>query len=280
MPAIKKGWTTEQKLELVEFYERSFAADGGHSFGGYIDNFAKDFIAGFSEDERAEMLAHATRWPHTAIWALASLPEHPGETLLTQLVELDERLLQEQSDDAARLGTGLVAVLARSGDPVAMSYLRRQFELHPERREDLAMGLAQAPDGENWPVLLKSLSIVEGVAAQEVLNQLAAVDQAPDTPEPIRQVILCGLKLGDSGAPLSLKLLKKWTGEDVAASGDSWQTAMSAWQTWFEEKYPDEPPPRLPEQTAETQWNYQELLGVLTSAEGPKGDSSRGAAVF
>ncbi len=280
LPAIKKGWTSEQKLQLVEFYEQAYVADGGHSFGGYIDNFAKDFIAGFSDDERAEMLAQATRWPHTAIWALASLPEHPGESLLTQLIELDEKLLEQQSDDAARLGTGLVAVLARSGDPIAMGHLRRQFELHPDRREDLAMGLAQAPDGENWPVLLKSLSIVEGVAAQEVLNQLATVDQSPDDPEPIRLVILCGLKLGDGGAPLSLKLLKKWTGEDVAGSGDSWQAALEAWQTWFEEKYPDEPAPRLPEQTAESQWNYQELLGFLSNADGPKGDAARGAAVF
>lgn len=278
--AIRKGWTTEQKLELIEFYEQSYAADGGHSFGGYIDNFAKDFVAGFSDDERAEMLAHATRWPHTAIWALASLPEHPGDNLLTQLVELDERLLEEQSDAAVRLGTGVVAVLARSGDPVAMAHLRRQYDQHPDRREDLAMGLAQAPDGENWPVLLKSLAIVEGVAAQEVLSQLAKVDQSPDSPEPVRQVILCGLKLGDGGAPLSLKLLKKWTGEDVAGSGESWQTALAAWQSWFEEKYPDEPPPRLPEQTADTHWNYDELLGFINGADGPKGDAARGAAVF
>lgn len=277
---LKQGWTSEQKLTLLEFYEEAHAVEGGHSFAGYIDNFARDFIDDFSDEQKAQVLAQATRFPHHAVWALAALPEHPGGDTIEKLLALDKRLLRLDSPEAKRLGTAIVAVLARSGDSKAMAHLRQQYDERPERREDLAMGLAQAPTGDNWPYLLKSLSVVEGVAAQEVLNQLFASDRLTDEPGPVRQVILCGLRLGDNGGPVAVKLLTKWLGDDVAQAGDKWETALAAWQTWYEEKYPDEPAARLPQESAGGKWSYQELLGYLTSVEGESGDTANGGRVF
>ncbi|HVX10636.1 MAG TPA: c-type cytochrome [Pirellulales bacterium] len=277
---IKHGWTAEQKLSLLEFYEEAHGVEGGHSFAGYIDNFARDFVAGFSDEEKAQVLAHATRFPHHAVWVLASLPEDPGEDAIKQLIALDKRLLRADSVDAKRLGTAIVAVLARSRDSKAMAHLRKQYDETPERREDLAMGLAQDPTAENWPYLLRSLSIVEGVAAQEVLNQLYASDRQTDEPEPVRQVILCGLRLGDNGGAVAVKLLKKWLGDDVSESDATWDVALASWQGWFEEKYPDEPTPRLPLEAESAKWSYQELLGHLTSSEGETGDVVNGGKVF
>jgi putative heme-binding domain-containing protein len=277
---IETGWTTQQKLALVAFYERAYATEGGHSMAGYFDNIAKDFIAAFSDEERNALLARAAQWPHMAVWALAALPEHLDDAMRARLIELDESLLAVKGDEARRLGTGLVAVLARDGHETSLAYLRRQFDSSPDRREDLAMGLAQAPEEDNWPVLVRSLPVVEGVAAQEVLTKLATVDRAPETAEPLRQVILIGLKLGDSGAPLALKLLEKWADENAADPGQSWRPALAAWQQWFEDKYPDEPAPRLPEETADAGWSYAELVGYVSSGDGITGDISRGAAAF
>ena len=277
---FKQGWTSDQKLKLLEFYEEAQSVDGGHSFAGYIDNFARDFVAGFSDAEKAAVITQATRFPHHAVWALAALPENPGEEMIGELMALDEKLLEVDSPAAKRLGTAIVAVLARSRDPRAMAHLRQQFDESPERREDLAMGLSQSPTGENWPFLIRSLSIVEGVAAQEVLNQLIASGRVTDDPEPLRQVILCGLRLRENGGPIAVKLLSKWTGADVSQPRDSWDVALAAWQDWFEERYPDQVPPRLPEEAAGTQWTYQELVGYLASAEGLSGDAATGAKVF
>lgn len=277
---LKSGWTTDQKLTLLEFYEEAHLVEGGHSFAGYIDNLARDFVADFSDEQKSQVLAHATRFPHHTVWVLASLPENPGEATIDQLLALDKRLQRLDSPDAKRLGTAIVAVLARSGDAKAMAHLREQFDEHPERREDLAMGLAQVPTGDNWPYLLRSLSVVEGVAAQEVLNQLYASDRLTDEAEPVRQVILCGLRLGDNGGALAVKLLAKWLGDDVSGEDDGWDKALAAWQTWFEEKYPDETPARLPKEAETAKWSYQELLGYLTSAEGESADASAGANVF
>ena len=275
---FKEGWTTEQKLKLLEFYEMAHSVEGGHSFAGYIDNFARDFVADFSDDEKSEVLAQAARFPHHAVWALAALPDDPGEQVIAQLIELDKKLLDVDSEEAKRLGTALVAVFGRSRDSKAMAYLRRQYDERPERREDLAMGLAQSPGGDNWPYLVRSLSVVDGVAAQEVLNQLCAADRSTDEAEPVRQVILCGLRLGDNGGPVAIKLLNKWLGDDVSKSDDRWDTALAAWQVWFEEKYPDQTPARLPEETLAARWTYQELVGYLS--EGTSGDASNGAKVF
>ncbi|HET6883288.1 MAG TPA: HEAT repeat domain-containing protein [Pirellulales bacterium] len=277
---VKTGWTTEQKLSLLEFFEEAQSYEGGHSFAGYLDNFARDFVADFSDEQKAQVLAQATRFPHHAVWALAALPENPGEEAIAQLMALDKRLLRLDSAEARRLGTAIVAVLARSRDAQAMQHLRQQYDERPERREDLAMGLAQSPTAENWPYLLRSLSIVEGVAAQEVLNQLYASDRLTDEPAPVRQVILCGLRLGENGGPVAVKLLNKWLGDDVSQPSDAWDVALAAWQTWYEEKYPDEPAPRLPKESATAKWSYQELLGYLTSAEGESGDVVNGSRVF
>jgi putative heme-binding domain-containing protein len=277
---IKEGWTTERKLTLLEFYEMAHSVEGGHSFAGYVDNFARDFVADFSDEEKAAVLANAVRFPHHAVWALASLPENPGEDVLAQLITLDRKLLDLDSVDAKRLGTAIVAVLGRSRDPQAMAHLRRQFDERPERREDLAMGLAQSPSGENWPYLVRSLAIVEGTAAQEVLNQLFAADRLTDDAEPVRQLILCGLRLADNGGPVAVKLLNKWLGDDVAGQDEPWDTALAAWQAWFDEKYPNHAPARLPEEAPATQWSYQELVGYLTSSDATSGDSANGVKVF
>ena len=78
-----------------------------------------------------------------------------------------------------------------------MAYLRTIWDRNPERREPAAMGLAQAPQGDNWLYLVRSLPVLEDSTAREVLRRLATVAQVPDDPEHIRQIILCGLRLKD-----------------------------------------------------------------------------------
>ena len=83
---------------------------------------------------------------------------------------------------------GIVAVLARSGDDRSMAYLRTVWDRNPERREPVAMGLSQAPHGDNWEYLVRSLPILESVTLREVIRRLVSVDQIPDDPEHVRQL--------------------------------------------------------------------------------------------
>jgi putative heme-binding domain-containing protein len=142
------------------------------------------------------------------------------------------------------------------------------------------MALAEHPEGENWPLLIRSLPIVEGSFAQQVLVKLAVVDQTPDNPEPYRQVILRGLKLQDGGGPLAVALLEKWAGKKLSEPDAKWDAALAAWQKWFAETYPDQPEAKLPEDSATNRWTFEELQSLLASKEAAKGIAARGAAVF
>ena len=67
-----------------------------------------------------------------------------------------------------------------------------------------------------------------------------------DKPEPLRQVILRGLKLADDGGQHAVTLLEKWTGQTLSVAADKPTAALAAWQRWFSETYPNEPAPTLP----------------------------------
>jgi putative heme-binding domain-containing protein len=273
------GWTTPQKLELLKFYEKARTQTGGHSFAGYIDNVSRDFFVNLTEQERALVLADGAKWPSSALAVLAKLPaELPAETI-EQIISLDKQMTGTQSEAGKKLGIGVVAVLGRSTSPRAAEYLREIYEKFPDRRGHIAMSITQNPSPDNWPLLIQSLPVVDGAFAQQVLVTLAKIDQHPDKPEPYRQVILRGLKLGENGGPLAVKLLEQWTGQQMG-QGENWDVALAGWQNWFATTYPDEPEPKLPVESAENKWTNEELVTYLNGPEGSHGDVRLGAAVF
>lgn len=274
---ITQGWTTEQKLQVSAFYEGARKLEGGYSLKGYFDAVAKDFSTNLTPKERLLLLAHGDKQPSNALAILSALESvEPG--LVTTLVDLDRRLPAVPGDDVRKLQTGIVAVLGEAKDPEGMAYLREAFEKQPERRGELAMGLAQQPDGENWPLLLRALPIVEGMAAQEVCVQLAKVERKPDSPETVRQAILCGLRLGDAGGDLAVKLLAKWT-DHAPPTGAGTASALASYQQWFAATYPALPPATPPQSQTASKWSIEELTAFLAE-NGGKGVAARGAAVF
>ncbi len=273
------GWTTDQKFELLKFFESSRALSGGNNYAVYIENISRDFFAKLSASERGKVLADAPLWPSSALSVLATLGDLSDEQV-EQLIQLDGPISKIDTDAASKLGVGIVAVLGNSGHPKAMTYLRELFDKEPNRRGIVAMGLAQQPNTENWPYLIRSLPVVEGVYAQEVLTKLAASDIRPDKPEAVRQVILQGLKLGDEGGKTAITLLEKWSAQRVGKPDDSIDVAMLAWQKWFATKYPSEPEAKLPVDAKGSKWTFDELATYLSSPEGKRGMALRGEALF
>jgi putative heme-binding domain-containing protein len=275
------NWSTDQKLALLKYYETArTAAGGGHSYEGYIDNVSRDLFAGLTEKERSLVLADAAKWPSSALAVLAKLPEDVPTETIQQIIDVDRQMATVDSEPARKLGIGVVFSLSRSHDPAAAAYLREAYEKYPERRGHIAMALTQNPDGDNWPVLVQSLSYVEGAFAQEVLIALSHVNRTPDKPEPFRQVILRGLKLGKSGGANAVKLLEHWTGQQFSGQSDKLDDQLAACQKWFSETYPDQPEPKLPVESAENKWTYDELIAYLNSAEGSRGHADEGQKIF
>jgi putative heme-binding domain-containing protein len=281
---LESGWTADQRLQLLSYYEEANQRKGGGSYARYVINATRDFCQGLNEEESRLVLAQGHRWPNAALGALYKMPPQLDAETFQTLTALDAKLATVKGDSTQRLQVGIVAVLARSGDQQSIAYLRKLWDESPERRPSVAVGLAQHPAGENWTYVLRSLPLLEPAAATGVCRKLTEVENAPEEAEPYRQVILLGLKMrqkepekADAAAP-ALNLLYFWTGEEIAA-GQTEDKQLAAWQKWFSDKYPSEPEARLPVAAATAKYSYEDLLEHLASDQA-HGDAARGEALF
>jgi putative heme-binding domain-containing protein len=279
-PRVKTGWQTDDKLAMLRYYESARGLEGGHSVGGYIEGFARDFFTNLSLLERRQVLAAGENFPTSALSVLAKLPANPGADVLADIRALDERIAKREGEPMARLRVGTVAALGASGEPKSLAYLRTVYQTQPDRRAPIAVSLAQYPDGEDWDVLVDSLRSVDGMAAQEVLTALARVKRRPSTADPYRNVILQGLRLGTSGGELAVELMKRWTGQALDGNQTSLADQLAVWQAWYTNKFPDALPAELPHDSNTNKWSYAELLTFLDSPEGKSGNPIHGAKVF
>ncbi|MDA1049592.1 MAG: HEAT repeat domain-containing protein [Planctomycetota bacterium] len=277
---LDEGWANGKRIELLEFLQAAAKHEGGHSYKDYIANVQTDIARAMSPEDGRAVLARGAEWPGAALGALYGLPTELDEQTIKELTEIDQRVRKEKGEAAKSLRVGIVAVLARSGTPQAMEYLRSAWDTDPEHRETVAMGLAQSPEGDNWDYLINSLPIIEGEAAREVIVKLRQVGFRPQEPEYLRQVILRGLELKGDGAADASALLQYWTGEQVAASDASWEDSIKAWQNWFAKKHPDRPRAELPVPAENSKWKYDELVEHLTSDLGSQGSVAKGELVF
>ncbi len=277
---VNQGWQPGDRIRLLEFLQAASQEAGGGSYKGYIENVQMDLAKSLSPEDSRAVLARGAEWPRAALGALYGLPVELDEPTLAELAQLDQRVRKEITPAAKALRVGIVAVLARSGSEQAMTYLRAIWDADPEHRQAVTMGLAQAPDGDNWDYLINSLPILEGAAAQEVLVKLQEVDFLPEDPEFFRQVILRGLELRENGAQNAVDLLRHWTGMQVADADATWEVALQEWQRWFVKKYPDLAAPELPVSSTTSKWQYDELLAHLTSEAGSQGSVAQGSVVY
>jgi putative heme-binding domain-containing protein len=277
--ALLDGYTGTQRLIVLDTLEKALAEEGGASRSGYVQNITRKFAAQLTEDERREVLAQATKMPGAALAVLFQLEASPDEQTLASLRETYTLLEKEKSFAAGQLQIGVIAILGTSADDDSMEFLRGQYPNNPNMQGYLAMALAQKPEGENWPLLIDALRVIEGNAVPMVLQSLTKVDQAPELAEPYRRVIVHGLKLADNGGDQAVALLEHWTGEQHGEAAASAHGRLAAWQAWFSERFPNEPPAGLPAAQTASKWDFDELLTHLHSPAA-SGNAQRGAEVF
>lgn len=279
MRFFESGWTSSQKVRLIEFFEAARAKKSGNSVPLYIMHVTRDFARTFNGEEMELVLANGHRWPNAALGALYRLPKKLDPQSVETLVEMDRKIAYKEDKAFRRLQVGVVAVLARDGGDQPMQYLREVWARYPERRQSVALGLAQNPDGQNWSYLVRSLALLDGPAARDVLKKLLDVEKAPADVEYHRQVILSGLRLKEAGAIDAVRLLEYWTGESFAQSSEDWKGGIEASQKWFHENHPERPKAELPVESQNAKWKYEELLEYL-QGDGSKGSIERGRKVF
>lgn len=186
------------------------------------------------------------------------------------LRDLDIKLQNKEqvSSQLGHLSNALLIAMARIADQPTLIYLHELFESHPQRRNDVAQAICwyakenrrRDPD---WRILVRSLNVVEGAQARDVMEILTKFRRRSNKAQWIRQVILVGLQQNAKGQETASKLLTYWTGTKLPESDQAKQFPMLFWQKWFAKKYPDELEAQLPVEAKDSRWKYSELMSEL-----------------
>lgn len=274
---LEADWTTEEKLILF----RHLKAPKGVGSGvpGYLQNAARDFSKKLLPEEDAKVIQNGSLHPSAALQAVLRLPEKLTVDQIRDLVALD-RSVTATDADSKKLKVVLLAMLARDGSDPSMAYIREVYDNDAHRRVEATIALAEQPGGENWDYLVRSLPLLEGKIAKEIIETLRDVERMPNEPEPYRQVIMSGLRLGANGGSDAVRLLEHWRGFAPSKTTPPWNRALKAWQNWYETTYPGAPAAILEGQASASKWNYDKLLSHLNRTTEKAGSSERGKLVF
>ena len=207
--ALDADWTTAEKMLLVSHLRPSSGAGG--SVSGYMQNVARDFSKKLDPKENYEFIREGADNPGAALSAILRLPEKLTSDQVQDLVMLDQSI-SVVDETTKKLKIAIMAVLARDGRDASMAYIRKIYDDEPARRLEATIALAEQPQSENWDYLVRSLPLLEGKNAQDIILKLTTVDRSPKESEPYRQVILTGKRLGDNGGSDAVRLLEHWRG--------------------------------------------------------------------
>ena len=280
---FKHTWTAAERYAIVKFFEESQLADSGSSVPLYTMNLTKTLCDDLPLEEARIFVTEGAKWPNAALVSLFRFPEKLSSSDLSILKKLDQEIDRKgfEAEQYKRLRTGIVAMLSQHGDQDSQAYLREIWIRNPERRQAVALGLAQFPSDENWDYLVRSLPVLESFAVPEVLQSLRKVSAATDDSQAIREVILHGLRMEQEGeSPKSaLDLLSYWIGQDLRTSTND-ASKMVKWQEWFAQSYPEQPKAELPKLENSSPWSMESLSEYLATSEGRKGDSEAGKLAF
>lgn len=278
------GWTPELRSELLDFFNLARMLEGGNSYRGYLTNGANDVLKSMPPAEQLARIEAGGKNPAGALSVVRNLSDKLSSEQVAALKKLCQELAGNSSPEARELAQAAIVALGH-GDESALDYLHEVFESDPDSRHFVAQALtifspSKARREADWQLLVRSLAVVEGTTARDVLKVLSKFPQKDDKAQDIRQVILMGLKLGDEGGRDAAVLLAHWTGERPADSRGPWSTTLAAWQKWFGEKYPDQPEAVPAIAPSADRYTYSQLLNLLASDEIAKGSIDRGSAVF
>ena len=277
---ISHDWNAAQRFRILKFYENIAASTDHGALPLYMTNVTRDFAKSLSDEDVIAILEQGDVWRNAALAAIYKLPRPIDAATAKMLLELDKKIVAtpRPGEVQRRLRTGIIAMLATSDEPESGEYLRTLWRREPERRAVIAMGLSLKPDGENWDYLVRSLNVLEGDAAEEVVKALRTVRVATDDPMAIRQLILLGVRANESGASFESteKLLEHWTGMTRPEGGAE---SMAPWQRWYAKTYPDRQP-AVPPKADASRWDFDQLVSYLESDKGRFGDPSHGRQIY
>jgi hypothetical protein len=170
---------------------------------------------------------------------LSLVPDGLDDDAVAAIRKLDRDLVGADGEPVNRLKIAIVAALAHYADEESIRYLQEVFDRDPARRIFVAIGLAQLPGDDQWEYLVRSLPVLEGVAATEIIHRLTSSDRAPSEAADFYNLIQLSRNLDDDGRAEAFRLLAKWSGQEVGRESQGSEQRLAAWDQWFTGRFPD-----------------------------------------
>ena len=253
----------DERLALISYLEKSHDRVGGGSYKAYLARAIRDVADTMTTDQVKAVLANGGEWPNAVISAFYKMPRELDDELMDLVIKVDQDVSEKKREGSSQVRLGVIAILAQSGNPKAMDYLRTLWQNEPQRRGDIAIGLAQQPDGENWAYLISSLPVLDDLTSNEVLEKLATVNRRPRDPGHYRSVIELGYRLRANGSKNVSTLLEHWTGETIGPDTEDWTQVLTNWKNWFEQKYPEQPVIELKQNVKQGEYSTDQVLSFI-----------------
>jgi len=206
------------------------------------------------------------------------------EDAIQRLITIDQALAGVPTVTAAADQERVLMALATSQDAGALEHVRSVFENAPERRGSAARALAAATilrptDLQDWRYMVRSLPVVQGDEAADVLNALQRFRTRANKGQWVRQVILIGLQLPADQQSAATGLLRHWTGVPLKKS-EIGEWTLKKYQKWFSNEYPDQPEAVLPVDPAGRKWTMATLEPALQTFRTSDALIQQGARVY
>ncbi len=228
-----------EQMAILETLESLKSFEGGGSYQGYLDLASKDAARVVDMNDIDSVIAGGERWPEAVLATFSKISNPMPGSRANSLMQLDQRLVGRTDLTANQVRLGIIALLARERNDSYMEYLRDCWDQEEDRRADIAIGLAQLPDGDNWSYLMASLPELDDLSGREVLTTLATVGRRPRDPIFYRTAIELGFRLRQQNSAAAVALLEHWTGSKMEDTSKSWRGPLVQWSRWYEETFPD-----------------------------------------
>ena len=271
---------TVNRRAVLLCIEQALAVQGaGGGYYAYLSNAAENLARLITKDDLEIVMKNGEQWPHAMVAAFYLLPEKLPPEMVERLIQIDSAPATRTDAATRKMHAGILALLAGADGDAAVSYLRKAWQTDETHRSDIALALAQRPEGDNWAYLVSSFPSLDKDTAGDVIVKLISVNRRPRDGKHYRELIQLGLRLKDSGAA-SIALLEHWTQQKLTNDQSDWQSAIQVWQKWYEREFPGETPISKPDEPSVSgKWTSAELISALSAVDSPA-DTSRGQRLF
>lgn len=278
MQTIGRTLPPTSKISIIKTLEELKQSAAPDADIAYMRRGIREMTSTIDVDQIPTILENGDQWTDAALATMFLLPKKLSPETVAQIARIDAAVADREGESIKHLRTGIIAVMAQSGDADSMDYLRKLWAVEPDRRSEISMGLAQQPTIDNWSYLVSSLDTLDDTTGAEVLGQLVSVQRRPRDAEHYRNVISLGYRLRGEGLSPTVRLLEHWTGAKRSNDGKSWKETLEDWTDWYERTFPDGEPVLTGNETTS---NGSSTAGILDDLELVANvDAMRGHAIF